>query len=482
MNLAALRRIERVDPARPDVVVGSVAATTPDEAARMVDAADGARHRWAATALDERVGLLIAAADRVLAQQDVLGLLLSRELGKVRADAEGEIGFAHAFVGHCARTAPGALAERQLDVGRGRLAVTALPYGAVAAITPWNAPIILTTLKVAPALLAGNTVVVKPSPLVPLAVSSYLAELAAELPHGVLSVANGGAEVGRAVVRHPAVRRVAFTGGGVAARALQSDLADGLVPSVLELGGNDPAIVLDDADLSDEAIERLVLGSFLTTGQVCMAAKRLYVHHSRLDELVERYLAVAATALVLGDPQGPETTVGPLASPTQRNHVLALLDDARRRGAGVVELGTVAEPDLVAGGWFVRPSLVLGLDDAAPLVAEEQFGPVVPLLAFRDVDEVVRRANASPFGLAASVWSTDEERAFALGRRLECGTVFVNAHNRGGMHLRAPFGGVKQSGFGRELGDGAVADWVQTRVIHRPPAAPARQYPTQGEP
>jgi acyl-CoA reductase-like NAD-dependent aldehyde dehydrogenase len=348
--------------------------------------------------------------------------------------------------------------------------VRRIPYGVVAAVTPWNAPIILSMLKVGPALATGNTIVVKPSPLAPLAVTRVLHAIAGALPDGVLAVVHGDAEAGSALVGHPLVAKIAFTGGLGVGSAIARQAADRVVPTVLELGGNDAAILLEDADLDDLAIERLVQASFITTGQVCMAAKRLYVHRSRVDEVVDRYRTVADRVLVTGDPLADGTTLGPLVTAAARDRVAALVDGARAAGADVVPLGRVADPDLVAGGWYLDPTLVLGADDHAPIVADEQFGPTVPLLAFDDEDDVVARANASEVGLASSVWSADEDRAFALARRLEAGMTFINTHNRSGMALRAPFGGVKRSGYGREYGDAGITEYLQTHTINAPAA------------
>jgi acyl-CoA reductase-like NAD-dependent aldehyde dehydrogenase len=347
----------------------------------------------------------------------------------------------------------------------------------VGAVTPWNAPVVLAVLKVAPALAAGNAVVVKPSPLAPFAVTQVLEGLAAGLPRGLVSVVHGGAEVGSALVSHPAVRKVAFTGGDVTGRAIARLAADRLVPSVMELGGNDPAVFLDDAALTDEAMDRLVMASFATAGQVCMAAKRLYVHSTLADRFLEAYLAAADRVLVTGDPLEDGVTMGPVVTAEAADRVRGLLGEGTTHALGSLrELGD---------GWFVPPVLVTGLDDAHPLVATEQFGPAVPLLVFDDEDEVVARANAGELGLGASVWSADEERAFALGQRLEAGFVFVNTHNRTGLSLRAPFGGVKGSGYGREYGDEGLLAYAQTCVTHLPaafraggPGSAAAAYPS----
>lgn len=215
----------------------------------------------------------------------------------------------------------------------------------------------------------------------------------------------------------------------------------------------------------------MIFATFVTAGQVCMAAKRIFVHRSRADELTERYLDVAARKLRMGDPLGPDTTMGPMASAAQRDRVAGLLDEARSSGARIVEIGQV-EPGLdVDGGYWQRPTLAIGAPDNARLVCEEQFGPAVPVLTFRDEDEVVARANADPFGLGSSVWSADQERAFRLGRRLQAGSTFINTHNRSGLTLRAPFGGRKASGYGREFGDEGLLEYTQTHALHAPAAA-----------
>jgi acyl-CoA reductase-like NAD-dependent aldehyde dehydrogenase len=478
--------IERHDPARPHQLVGRVGPSTPAHVDRVVQRSADAQRGWAATPLDDRLDALRRAADAVDAllagrmDRDPDGLdtsvldtaeLLSRELGKVLPDCRGEIGFAAAYLRDVAdRAARIVDAHDVVDDHLGRMEVRRIPYGVVAAVTPWNAPIILSMLKVGPALATGNTIVVKPSPLAPLAVTRVLHAIAGALPDGVLAVVHGDAEAGSALIGHPLVAKIAFTGGLGVGSAIARQAADRVVPTVLELGGNDAAILLEDADLDDLAIERLVQASFITTGQVCMAAKRLYVHRSRVDEVVDRYRTVADRVLVTGDPLADGTTLGPLVTAAARDRVAALVDGARAAGADVVPLGRVADPDLVAGGWYLEPTLVLGADDHAPIVADEQFGPTVPLLTFDDEDDVVARANASEVGLASSVWSTDEDRAFALARRLEAGMTFINTHNRSGMALRAPFGGVKRSGYGREYGDAGIAEYLQTHTINAPAA------------
>ncbi|GAA2214423.1 aldehyde dehydrogenase family protein [Nonomuraea monospora] len=450
--------ITKENPARTTEVVGVLPITGPAGVDAAVRRAEAARRDWSAHPITGRIAALRRGAAAIAGRAEELAVLLARESGKPLADCRGEIGFALAYLEWVCERAPDVLAEQVADDGAGRLVTRRRPYGVVACVTPWNAPVILTMTKLAPALAAGNTSVVKPSPLAPLTAG----EVAAALPH--VEVVHGGAETGQALVTHPLVRKVAFTGGDAAGRAIAAAAGAMLTPSVLELGGNDPAVLLPDFALTPDDYERLVMASFATSGQVCMAAKRLYVPRRRAGEFMEAYVAAAERILLVGDPLAPGVTMGPVISGEAAARVREL---AWGRGMAV-PLGR-ATGDLSAG-YFVTPVLVAELADDDPLVVTEQFGPAVPLLVYDGEEEVVSRANASELGLGASVWSGDEERAFAVAGRLEAGFVFVNTHNRTGMSLRAPFGGVKRSGYGREYGEEGLLEYVQTAVTHAPAA------------
>ncbi|MFG2090053.1 MULTISPECIES: aldehyde dehydrogenase family protein [unclassified Spirillospora] len=455
--------IVRENPARLGETVGRVPVADAADVDRAVRAAEAAQRDWRDVPAAERAEALRRAAAAVESAGGT-AVLLARESGKPLADCEGEIRFAAAYLRWVAGHAPAAYADREVDDAAGRLLLRHRPYGVVAAITPWNAPVILALLKVGPALAAGNAAVVKPSPLAPLAVARVLESFPRDLVH----VVHGGAGTGRALVAHPRVHRVAFTGGAEAARDIGAAAASAITPSVLELGGNDPVVLLDDARLDDAAMDRLVMASFATAGQVCMAAKRVYVPRSRFADVRDAYVAAAARTIVLGDPLDAGTTVGPVISADAARRVRGLVTGAARRGASATALGAV-RVDL-ARGHFVRPALVTGAGDDDPVVAGEQFGPVVPLLPYDGEDEVLARANAGELGLGASVWSADEDRAFAFARGFEAGFTFVNTHNRTGMSLRAPFGGVKRSGHGREYGTEGLLEYVQTCAVHAPAA------------
>ncbi|RDI60577.1 aldehyde dehydrogenase family protein [Nocardia pseudobrasiliensis] len=470
--------IERENPARPDEIVGAVPRTTPEQIDGVVREAERRFREWSRMPIAGRLAALARAAAALDEQCAELAVLLARESGKPVVDCRGEIGFAATYLRWVCDNAPHVCATTVVDDPQGRLWSTPRPFGVVAAITPWNAPIILAMIKLGPALAAGNTVVLKPSPLAPLAVT----RVAESLP-GV-HVVHGGPEVVRALVAHPSVRKVAFTGGEHAGAQIAAQAGRHITPAVLELGGNDPAVFLDDFALGPDDFERLVLASFATSGQVCMAAKRLYVPRHRAAEFTESYIAAAHRILRVGDPLNDQVTMGPVVTRSAADRITALIADARADGGRVIELAKCPGGE----GYFVGPVLVTDLPDSAKLVCREQFGPAVPLLTYRDESEVLARANAGELGLGASVWSADEDRAFRFATGFEAGFTFVNTHNRTGMSLRAPFGGVKRSGFGREYADEGLREYLQTTVVHAPaafrpggPGMSPRAYPRAHE-
>ena len=468
-------RFERENPARTDELVGTVDATDPAGVNAAVARARSAQRAWAAMDLAARCAAVRAGADRIAAEIDDLAVLMARETGKVLPDCRGELGFSVTVLRWSADRAEELLVDEVVDDEAGRLLIRRRPYGVVAAVTPWNAPIILAALKLGPALVSGNVVVVKPSPLAPFAIARVIELLGEALeshgaPEGVVQTVQGDAETATALVGHPGVDRVAFTGGERAGRAIAALAGQSLTPSLMELGGNDAALLLDDADLGPDAMDRLVMATFATSGQVCMAVKRLLVPRSRHDELVEAYRAAADRVLRIGDPLRDGVTIGPVVTAASASRVRGMVDAAVEHGAEAFVLGSVDAGTDLGRGHFLRPTLVLGASDQDALVADEQFGPALPVLAYDSLDEAVARANAGDLGLAASVWSADEERAFAVASRLDAGFTFVNTHNRTGMSLRAPFGGVKRSGWGREYGDEGVLEHTQPCVVHAPGA------------
>lgn len=458
----------RENPSRPSEQVAELAAGDAGTCTRAVAAAHDTFPAWAAVDVDTRVRLVCDAVDTASADNAARSRTLARELGKVAPDAFGEMNFARALTAYYGPVVRRQAADAVVEDAEGRLVTVHEPFGVIGAITPWNAPVILAALKAVPALMTGNTMVIKPSPLAPAAVTEFLSLVAAALPAGVLNVVNGGADVGEVIVKDPRIAKISFTGGPATARAIATAAAARITPTVMELGGNDAAVFLDDAPFDDSMFERAVFGAFLTSGQVCMAIKRIFVPEHREAEFVAGFTAAAARVLHTADPLEEGTTMGPVVTRDHQQRLLGLVASARAAGGAVIELGTFAPPD--PDGYWVRPTLVTGLADEHPLVADEQFGPTVPLLTYRDENEAVRRANSVDQALASSVWTVDEDRAWSFARKFRAGATFVNCHNRAGTSLRASFGGRGTSGHGREFGELGVAEYLQTHSINYPNA------------
>jgi acyl-CoA reductase-like NAD-dependent aldehyde dehydrogenase len=456
-----------IDPATPAEVVGHAAAATEKQARAAVSAAHVAWPNWSAMAAEERAGQLTAALDALHGDEEERARILVRENGKVLGEARIEL---HVFEARC-RLAAALASElrdvRSLDAPPFRSEVTTLSMGVVTIIVPYNWPLAILAASLPYALVAGNPVVVKPPPTTPLAMVHTLCLVAERLPAGVLNVVTGSNEAVEPVIRDPRVRKLVFTGSTGAGRAMMTMAAENMTRVTLELGGNDAALVLDDAELDDAAIERLVVGSFLTTGQVCMGIKRLYVHRSRYDEVVER-MSERLDREVVGHGLAPETTMGPLNNARQRDFVAELAADARTAGDEVRELGAIADVSADTGGFFLRPALVLDPAVDRRIVTEEQFGPLLPILPFDDVDTAVAAVNDDWSGLCSSVWSADEERARSLAHRLRTGTTWVNNHNAVAQDDRAPFGGFRLSGMGRELGVEGLYDFTEAHTVTYP--------------
>jgi acyl-CoA reductase-like NAD-dependent aldehyde dehydrogenase len=444
--------VEVRNPADLSVVVGRYPNGGVAHADAAVQAALDAFPAWAATPAEERGALLMQAAGLIGERCSEWAQLLTAENGKTFMDSFIDFQLALMALGFYAPH-PEWLADKVLDNEARRLTVKKVPYGVVAAIIPWNTPVGLAAGKIGPALMAGNTMVLKVPEFAPLATLEALGAVAGVFPPGVLNIVSGfGPEVGSALVKDERVRKVAFVGSTETGKLVMADAASHLASVALELGGNDPAVVLEDAVIDDEMIKRIVLGAFGVTGQICFAIKRLYVHESRYDELVDK-LRAAVDQIVVGDGMHPDVTMGPFNNERQFNRVRELLAATRDAGSEVVELGSYAEGVDPSVGYFMLPHLVLDPPDEAAIVTCEQMGPVLPVMKFADEEEAVRRANDSEYGLASSVWSADLDRAFALGARIEAGTTFVNSHSMFSIDVAGPFGGYKQSGIGSEFGD-----------------------------
>ncbi|MFG2508162.1 aldehyde dehydrogenase family protein [Streptomyces rubiginosohelvolus] len=453
---AAGERFTVLDPA-----TGEVFDEAPDQRAQELDAAVNQAHEaWRSWRSDPaaRAAALLASADAVEAAGQELAPLLTREQGKPLTESYAEITRTAARLRWFAAAAP---EPRTIQDGRAvHSEIRWRSLGPVAAVVPWNFPLQLASAKFAPALAAGNTVVLKPSPFTPLATRLLGSVLSAALPEGVLTVLTGREPLGALLASHPGIRHVTFTGSVPTGRAVAAGAASGLARVTLELGGNDAAVLLDDVDV-ERIADRLFWAAFRNCGQVCMAVKRVYAP-ARLHDRVVEALAARAKAVVVGAGLDEGTELGPLNNAAQlarveRYTARALADGARAAAGG---------HRLDRPGWFHAPTVLTDVPPDSPVVTEEQFGPVLPVLPYGSVDEAVDAANATRFGLGGSVWGTDLDRAEAVAGRLECGTAWINHHAE--LSLAQPFAGVKESGVGVAGGPWGLYGNLSPFVVHRP--------------
>ena len=468
------RTIDVVSPADTRVLLGSIPDATPLQVDEAVEAAATAFPEWSSRPLEERQGALLAAAGAIHDMIEEYAPLLSRENGKILEEAHVDLEFASGICGYTAGISAETLADQQIRDTGGTTLIRRRPIGPVAAITPWNFPVVLAFMKLAPALVAGNTVVLKPAVNSPLVLAEVIRVLQQHFPPGVLNMVTGGDAVGETLVAHPRIRKIGFTGGIDTGRKVMAAAAQDIKRVTLELGGNDAAILLDDVDLSPETMRQIAKGAFATTGQVCFGLKRIYVPTRIHDRFVEAFSA-AVDEIVVGPGDDPRSTMGPLNNAQQKSMVEKIVDDARASGAIVTTLGQRLDTAAWDHGHFMMPSVVTEADPRLAIVEEEQFGPVVPVLKYDELDNVIRLVNQSQYGLAASIWTSDEERAFLLGRRLDTGSVFINSHTFTSLDPRAPFGGTKQSGLGREFSPASLHSYTELQTISRrigPPGPP----------
>jgi acyl-CoA reductase-like NAD-dependent aldehyde dehydrogenase len=453
------------DPGRFNHVIGTVAQADKAHVDAAVRAAATAFAGWSATPYAERAALLLQVADLLDAMNDELTPVVVGETGMLPAEIKAEIAGAAFAVRDNVDAATRFLEPKQWEDSASWVSVEKRAIGVIAAFAPWNAPIVLMMRKVAPALACGNTIVVKTPPTAPLGQSMVLSRIAGLFPPGVINVVHGGNDTGAALVRHAGVRKVSFTGGGKAATAIMCAAADTIKGVQFELGGNDPAIVLDDADF-DAIMPNLVAGAFHRSGQFCFAIKRIYVPQDRLDAFFDR-MADELGRVRIGHQSDARTNFGPVNNRAQYEYVQTLRDASRAAGATVVELGEEVDPEHWADGYYLRPTLVKGLDPKADLVTCEQFGPILPILGYCDEDDVLEMANDTEYGLGSSVWSSSFDRAVSFARNIESGMTFINKNAQSRLGRRhMPFGGVKQSGIGTENSELGLAEYIEYHGIN----------------
>lgn len=453
--------------------------TVPDASAedvnKAVAAAKEAFKSWRAKPFAERAVCYAKFAELLEANKENLAKALSQEQGKpLKPFAFGEIGMAISKAKLCASPESELKQEKYEENAKGECICIFEPRGVVVGICPWNFPVMIGVNKMLVPTAAGNTVVVKPSPYTPLA-TVMLSELVSKaFPPGVINIVTGGNGVGQLLVEHPDVTTITFTGSNATGKKIMSSASSKLKKVLLELGGNDPGIVLPGSNVKDIA-PKVFQKAMFNTGQVCVALKRLYVHSSQYDDMVAQLADEAVKkAKVLGDGLTPGTEYGPLNNKMQRDRIEELVNDAKANGARIVAGGARANPDDAPEAYFYAPTIVADVKDSARIVCEEQFGPALPVLRYEEVDDAISRANDTQYGLGASVWGSDVNEAAAVATRLQSGSIWINNHLGSGLDIDAPFGGIKESGIGKEGGKLQGKAFCDEKYLYIPAPAEKR--------
>ncbi|WP_421854010.1 aldehyde dehydrogenase family protein [Novosphingobium sp.] len=447
--------LDVVNPAN-EQVIGQVPACGAEELDRAVAAARRAFKTWSKTPVDDRRAVIQKMAAAIDANFEELYRLLTAEQGKPHQQAQFEIGGCSAMMNAQSTLN---LDETINEDSETRFSRTRrVPVGVVGGIVPWNFPLLMAVQKIAPAILSGCTIVLKPSPFTPLTTLKFAELIKDIVPAGVVNIISGEDALGPMITAHPDIDKITFTGSTATGKKIMEGASKDLKRITLELGGNDASIVLPDADVAKVA-EQLFWSSFTNAGQICVAAKRIYIHEDIYDELSAAIAAYAKTVKV-GDGSEQGTGVGPIQNKKQFDRVCELIEDAKDNGYKFLVGGDV---DPSGSGYYVPITILDNPPEDARIVAEEQFGPVMPLMKFSSDDEVIARANNSDYGLAGAVWTKDTDRGVKLAEQLETGTVWINEF----LHLSpfAPFGGHKQSGFGAEYGVEGLKEFTYSQVI-----------------
>jgi len=457
-GVATTEYTEICDPGSGEVV-GECPVATRQDLDRAVDAARDAYKSWSRSSDEERRAAVTRIADTIHANMEELAELLTREQGKPLngMGSRFELHGAEAWARYT-----GSLdlpVEVLSDDESGRVELHRKPLGVVGSITPWNFPVLIAIWHIVPAIRTGNTVVIKPSPYTPLSTIRLVELLNGVLPKGVLNVVAGRDELGQMMTEHPNIQKIVFTGSCATGRKVMQAASSTLKRVTLELGGNDAGIVLADAD-AKEIAERLFWGAFINNGQTCAALKRLYVPDEIYDEVCDALVDYSKN-ITVGRGLDENSVLGPIQNKMQYDKVVELVEDAKRNGARVLCGGEA--PD--GPGFFYPVTIVADARDGMRVVDEEQFGPVLPVIRYTDLESAIESANGLDVGLGGSAWSSDPEKAKAVAARLECGTAWVNNH--GAIKPFAPFGGVKGSGLGVEFGKLGLEEYTTIQVVHQ---------------
>jgi len=446
--------LDVINPATEEVFV-TVARASTAQANEAVAAARAAFPSWAATSLNERQKALVQLADAVAENAESLARTITSEQGKPLAEAMGEMAWTEGYLRHYATLEPSGRIIQ--DDAEFKIEARREPLGVIAGIVPWNFPLLVACWKLGPAVLTGNTIVVKPSPTTPATTLQFGALCQKIFPAGVVNIIADNNDLGPLLTAHPDVAKVSFTGSTETGKKIAASSADTLKRLTLELGGNDASIVLGDVDVKATA-SQIYGGAFLNAGQVCLAIKRAYVHESIYDDMCNELASIAQQAVVDdGTKQG--TTQGPLQNKMQFEKVADVIKSADMDGT-IIAGGTI--PDMK--GYFIPPTIVRDVKDGDRVVDEEQFGPILPVIKFSNVEDIVDQVNSSEYGLGGSVWSSDVAKACDIANSIESGTVWVNQHINIGPHI--PMAGYKKSGIGVEQSIEGLDEFTQMKVVN----------------
>ncbi|WP_301172122.1 aldehyde dehydrogenase family protein [Brevibacillus nitrificans] len=463
-DVATDKYAEVRDPGKLTEVVGTVAQGNAELVDKAVRAAHQAYLSWRNVSLQERAALLLKAADLLEQEAPVLAPLLTRESGMILSNYRMEIPAAAEAIRTTVELAEAFFEPEQMRDAQTFVSVEKRPLGVIAALTPWNVPMTITMNKLAPILVTGNTIVIKPSPFSCLAVTIALKKMAALFPPGVINIVHGEADVGVALTTHPLVRKITLTGGGKTATAVMKSAAESLKRVHFELGGNDPAILLDDVNL-EKVIPQIAQGSFVRSGQVCVATKRVYIPKKLYQDASDLFVKTV-DAFKIGHGLNEQATFGPVNNRGQYQFVKDLIARAKESKATVLELGTKLEPENWENGYYLHPTVVLHADPQQEIVVTEQFGPIIPLVAYDTEEEVIQLANDTEYGLGSSVWTSDEERGLRVARQVEAGMTGINGRVHSSLGQKyVPFGGIKQSGMGWEKASAGLMEFVNFHGI-----------------
>ena len=451
------------DPGRFQETVATVCSGTIENVNQAVEAAHQAFLEWASISIGERIQKVQESCFELEETIPELAPLLVRENGSLLTEAQIDIGAGAGAIQNFKPIAEPYLKAQLFEDKFGVVEINKVPRGVVAAIIPWNLPIALTMIKLIPALISGNTLVIKPSPYAPLTLTLALRKVAAILPPGVINVINGDGEIGHALTTHPLVRKISFTGGTNTAGKVMAAASSTIKNLTLELGGNDPAIILDDVSMH-EIMPELLKGIFFRSGQLCFAIKRIYVPVTLYNRFYDVF-SQAVDEIKVGHGLDERSTMGPVINDIQYSHLTKLINELKQSNATVRELGKKVDATEWRSGYYILPTVIRDIDHSSEIVQKEQFGPVIPIIPYTSINQAIEMANDSPYGLGSSIWTTDLRRGTQLARQIQAGFTFINGHSIEKIHPRMPFGGIKQSGIGREFTELGLSEYVETHAI-----------------